>query len=53
MKVVVGVDTHKKSHAVVVLRAAGDALVSFSIAATPEGFQNAVDRVLRFSEDAV
>lgn len=53
MKVIVGVDSHKKTHAIVVLEAAGDTLASFSIAATPEGFRDALDRVLRFADDAV
>lgn len=52
MKTVVGVDTHKASHAIVVLSVIGEDLANFSIPATPAGFQDAFDRVLRITNEA-
>lgn len=52
MKIVVGVDTHKASHAIVVLSSVGEDLASFAIPSTPAGFEDALERVLQITNDA-
>jgi transposase len=52
MKVVVGVDTHKDSHAFVVLDSVGGVLHSSSIKASPEGYALAIAQLATYEEVA-
>ena len=50
MKVVVGVDTHKDSHAIVVVDPVGTVLKQAVIRATPEGYARAIAAVTEFDD---
>jgi transposase len=52
MKVVVGVDTHKESHAIVVLDSVGAVLQNTSIKASPEGYAQAIAVVAAYEDVA-
>lgn len=53
MSIVVGVDTHKKTHTLVVLKGIGEEVDAFSIPATPEGYRIARQRVKEQSDDSI
>jgi transposase len=52
MKVVIGVDTHKDSHAIVVVDAVGAVLKEFSIQTTSEGYAQAISAVAEYDDVA-
>lgn len=52
LKIIVGVDTHKASHTIVVLSGSGEELDQFTIPATAQGFQHALERVEHLADEA-
>ncbi len=52
MKIIVGVETHKASHTIMVLNSSGEELDQFTIPATVQGFQNALERVEQLAGEA-
>ena len=52
MKVVVGVDTHKESRAIVVLDSVGAVLHDTTVPATEEGYARAIAAVVEYEDVA-
>lgn len=50
MKVVAGVDTHKRTHSIVVLDAIGSQLLAFTISADYDGYEQAIARTAQLGD---